>query len=168
MKKTFEHEKQEVQELNGAHKDYLKREFGNRDYNRYLSKPENHKKNIYYHNANSKEDKQKILKRGFDLEKNEKDYPLGKGLYLGRDKNALTKFYTQNVNRPEDFTITITGKFNFLDLTNEDKLRNVLSKAELFKKNIVDYTLALGFDGIRYYDPDATGEEFVLYNLKNK
>lgn len=168
MKKPFEQEKQEVQKLNELHKDYLKREFGNNDYDRYLSKHKNHKKDVYYHNTNSQEDKMKILKTGFDIEKNEQDYPFGKGLYLGRDKNALTKFYTQNVNRPKDFTITITGKFNFLDLTNEDKLRNMLNKAELLKKNIADYTLALGFDGIRYYDPDATGEEFVLYNLKNK
>ncbi len=27
-------------------------------------------------------------------------------------------------------------------------------------------TLLKGFDGIRYYDPLATGEEFVLYNTE--
>ncbi len=24
----------------------------------------------------------------------------------------------------------------------------------------------MGFDGIRYYDPQATGEEFVLFNTE--
>lgn len=31
-------------------------------------------------------------------------------------------------------------------------------------KNFIE-VIKQGLDGIRYYDPDATGEEFVLFNI---
>jgi len=32
------------------------------------------------------------------------------------------------------------------------------------KDNLEEKVLSMGYDGIRYYDSEATGEEFVLFN----
>lgn len=82
----------------------------------------------------------------------------GRGLYLGRDKNALINFYSDNVNNPKSFVLKIVGDFNFLDLL--DKQDFLMENRE----NLEEKVLSMGYDGIRYYDPDATGEEFVLFN----
>jgi hypothetical protein len=41
---------------------------------------------------------------------------------------------------------------NGIKMTNSDKVGK--------------FVMDMGFDGIVYYDPQATGEEFVLFNLK--
>ena len=41
---------------------------------------------------------------------------------------------------------------NIKDTVNSDKVGKIV--------------MGMGFDGIRYYDPYATGEEFVLFNLE--
>ena len=79
-------------------------------------------------------------------------------MYLGRDKKALTNFYFADVNKPQDFTLKIIGDFNFLDLVGNQKF------LQENKDSLEEKVLSLGYDGIRYYDPDATGEEFVLFN----
>lgn len=73
-------------------------------------------------------------------------------MYLGRDKNALVNFYDPDWNN-NDYIIKIIGNFNFYDGINNEIPKNPI---EVIKQ---------GFDGIRYYDSDATGEEFVLFNI---
>lgn len=136
----------------------------------YLSNPDNFKENAFYHYANSLHDQRQILKRGFDVNKvGKQNQGLGKGLYLGRDKKTLMKFYDANLIGDENCIITIKGKFNFLSLLSEAKLQKFLKKArKMFPDDpdcIEKYTTKLGYGGIRYYDSLATGEEFVLFDL---
>jgi hypothetical protein len=104
---------------------------------------------------------------------------VGKGLYLGRDKDALISFYDQEEeNKKVDAYI---GNPNWFDLmryedykryeeeairkygknyVEKNSLADIDIKGEMLKKLAIEK----GFDGIRYYDPQATGEEFVLFN----
>jgi hypothetical protein len=92
-------------------------------------------------------------------------------LYLGKDKQALINFYD---NEEEGFPIdTYMGNPKWLDLADYSKYEKF--KSDLNKMNIKDtinsdkvgkIVMGMGFDGIRYYDPYATGEEFVLFNLE--
>ena len=120
----------------------------------------NYKENIYYHIITPKYDEQSI------------GSGVGQGLYLGKDKNVLIKFYGLDyIDNDEKVPLqTFYGNPNFLDLTDHDNF-NIFK--EHSKKEFPDeennnelkkMTLKLGYDGIRYYDPIATGEEFVLYN----
>ena len=170
MIKDFETQKREVIEINSS--DYiinhLKKEFkGRSDYWSYLSNPDNFLPNIYYHQANSKKEARSIIKYGYDecfmLEYN---CGLGKGLYLGRDKNALIRFYSNDFCNPEDNIVIIKGNFNFANLIKENNLKSFIKEADRFGISLKGYTLSKGYDGIRYFDPDATGEEFVLYRYK--
>lgn len=159
MVKKFEQQKNEIKKLHKKYESYLRREYDGRDYFCFLSNPNNFGENIFYHQANSTKERNSIIRNGFNENKVKKsNCGAGRGLYLGRDKNALMNFYVDDVNSPQDFTVKITGKFNFFDLLdNQDFLRQN-------KNNIESKVLSMGYDGIRYYDPDATGEEFVLFN----
>jgi len=104
---------------------------------------------------------------------------VGKGLYLGRDKDALISFYDQEKeNKKVDAYI---GNPNWFDLMRyEDYSRFIEEAIRKYGKNYVEknsladidikgemlkkLAIEKGFDGIRYYDPQATGEEFVLFN----
>ena len=93
---------------------------------------------------------------------------VGKGLYLGKDSRALNNFY--NCDGEYGEIIQFVGAPRFLDLTLPSALDDFEIEAiqefgkdpnrEYFKKK----TIAMGYDGIRYYDFSATGEEFVLFN----
>ncbi len=159
MSKDFETQKKEVKNLHKKYEEYLNSEYSGRDYFLNLSNPDNFVDGIYYHQANSEKEKKGIIINGFDVNKIKKsNCGLGKGLYLGRDKQALINFYSENMNNPSDFTLKIKGDFNFLNLLdNRDSLLEN-------KENIEEKILSMGYDGVRYYDPDATGEEFVLFN----
>jgi len=156
--KTFKEEKKEIDSLNRNHKSYWEREFNGRDYSDIICNPKNFKRNIYYHQANSEEEKQSILENGFDIYRIRKsNCGAGRGLYLGRDRKVLVNFYNE-VICGFDFSIKVIGEFIFFDtITNDDFAFN--------QANIEKYILEKGYDGIRYFDPDATGEEFVLFNL---
>jgi len=159
MTRNFETQKSEIKKLHKKYEGYLDREYSGRSYACFLSNPDNFFDGIYYHQANSPEERESILENGFDETKVSHSHcGAGRGLYLGRDKKALTNFYVSNVNKQQDFTIKITGSFNFLDLVEN---REFLQKN---KDCLKEKVLSMGYDGIRYYDPDATGEEFVLFN----
>jgi len=130
---------------------------------RFHAKTINYKPNTYYH-----------------LNTGGLNAGVGKGLYLGRDKDALIAFYdVEEENKTVD---TYVGKPNWLDLIDykdyelfEEQavkkygkpidvksISDIDRKGEMMKKLAIDK----GYDGIRYYDPQASGEEFVLFNTK--
>lgn len=116
-----------------------------------LARAENYKTNTFYHATGG------IGEAG-----------VGEGLYLGKDKKALNNFY--NCDGEYGEILEYEGNPKFIDLT----LYSAFEKFE--KEAIIKYgkqkhnehlkklTIEKGFDGIRYYDPIATGEEFVLFN----
>jgi hypothetical protein len=132
--------------------------------NQYHAKTKNYKPNTYYH-----------------LNTNGLNAGVGKGLYLGRDKDALISFYDlEGENRKVD---TYVGNPNWLDLIKyedydryEEEAIKKYGKNQVSKSPILDLdsrgemlkklAIEKGFDGIRYYDPQATGEEFVLFDVK--
>jgi hypothetical protein len=117
-----------------------------------LAKTKNYKTNTFYHATGG------IGEAG-----------VGRGLYLGKDKKALNNFY----NSDSEFGTIIEYKGNpkFLDLVLykdfDDFEKQAIKKYGKIKHNdhLKEFTLEKGFDGIRYYDPFTTGEEFVLYNV---
>ncbi len=165
----LERAKIEIKRLNNSKKikRLLREELGVEPNEWYLSNPDNFKENTFWHYANSLQDKRQILREGFDVNKvGKQNQGLGKGLYLGRDKETLMKFYDANLMGDKNCLITIKGKFNFLSFLSETKLQKFLKKArEMFPDCVQKYATELGYDGIRYYDPLATGEEFVLFDL---
>lgn len=166
--KRFDKEKLEVKRLNSTLKivSTLKREFGDRDYYRYISNPNNFEEDVFYHNANSSEDAINIIRFGYNTNSlDDNNCGVGRGLYLGRDKNALINFYGGNFNNPKDNTVKILGKFKFVNLLLTKKFKSFIQKANRKKMSIENYVLSLGYDGIRYFDLYATGEEFVLFNI---
>lgn len=96
---------------------------------------------------------------------------MGNGLYLGRDPKALDAFYNQFGDR-ELPLFTFKGDPKWLDIA--DPRRKKIWEEYLAKKridplnsNLVGKEVRkLGFDGIKYFDAQATGEEFVLFNTK--
>lgn len=168
----LEQQKIEIKRLNNSKKirRVLREELEVEPNEWYLSNPDNFKENTFYHYVNSLHDQRQILKNGFNVDKvSKQNQGVGKGLYLGRDKKTLMKFYDTNLSGDENCIITIKGNFNFLSLLSEAKLRKFFKKArKIFPDEpdfIEKYTTKLGYDGIRYYDPLATGEEFVLLDL---
>jgi hypothetical protein len=95
---------------------------------------------------------------------------VGHGLYLGKDRRALNNFYNGDGTRGQIIKYRVRAKF--IDLTRFDEFEAfeavAISKFPKREHNEQFKLLALelGFDGIRYYDPIATGEEFVLYNTE--
>ncbi|MDD4528196.1 MAG: hypothetical protein PHF25_09255, partial [Candidatus Margulisbacteria bacterium] len=98
------------------------------------------------------------------------------GMYLGRDPKALSNFYGMIIK--DDFGENpIVSSFKmapkWLDLSNkadETKFLNEVSKKYNVRKGrtaefgdaLEKEIIARGYDGARYFDPYATGEEFVL------
>lgn len=118
-----------------------------------LARTENYQDNTFYHGTG-----------GFG------EAGVGQGLYLGKDKIAINNFYNSD---GEDGEIeTYIGNPNFIDLADYSDFDKFEEEAiEKFGKresnnHLKELTLLKGFDGIRYYDPEATGEEFVLFNTK--
>lgn len=155
--KTFEEQKKEILQLNRKYESYLKKEFGERAIIS-ISNPNNFEEDIFYHQANSYEDKISILENWFNFAFIETSNCWAwRGLYVWRDKKALISFYDPNWNH-SDYTIKIKWKFTFFDsLEKNIDLRNEDVEEKILKK---------WYDGIRYYDPDATWEEFVIFNLE--
>ena len=159
MVKNLKEQKIAIKKLHKKYEAYLKLEYAGRDYSLNLSNPDNFIDGVYYHQANSEEDRNNIIQNGFDAKRVQRsNCGVGKGLYLGRDKNALINFYSDNINNPRDLSLKIRGDFNFLDLLDDQKF------LQENNDNLEEKVLTMGYDGIRYYDPDATGEEFVLFN----
>jgi hypothetical protein len=116
-----------------------------------LAKTKKYKPNIFYHATGG------IGESG-----------VGRGLYLGKDRKALDNFY--NSDGDDGAIIEYRGNPKFIDLSL-DKDFDGFEKEAIKKYGKLKYndhlrrlTLKKGFDGIRYYDPFTTGEEFVLYN----
>jgi hypothetical protein len=170
MNYQFQREKAQIEKLNSSREivSVLRREFGERDFSRYISKPQNFQETVFFHNANSRRDAHAIVKFGFkDQFVTPNNSGLERGLYVGRDKEALVSFYTENQNYPEDNTIKVIGQPKFVDLIGEKDFNKFLRTAKKARKSLRDYTVQLGFDGIRYYDLYATGEEFVIYRYRS-
>jgi len=116
-----------------------------------LAKTKNYKTNVFYHATGGLE-----------------EIGIGKGLYLGKDKYALDCFYNSDSTYGD--IEEYYGNPKFIDLTLYKEFDEFERKAikkygkSINKKYLRLLTLEIGFDGIRYYDPIATGEEFVLYN----
>ena len=128
--------------------DWRKEPFAIEKYNNDIAKIRNYIENYFYHATG-----------GFG------ESGVGKGLYLGKDKYALDNFY--NLGGTEGTIITYYGKPNFIDLTNDVSFNEFVKKAKhSFDTDnfLSDYTLSIGYDGIRYYDIETIGEEFVLFN----
>lgn len=122
-------------------------------YEKDISKTKNYRPGVYYHATG-----------GFG------EIGLGKGLYLGKDEMALHNFYNCEGEFGDNTIIEYRGTPRFIDLT-------LIADYEAFEREAVEMfgddeqksylrklTLQKGFDGIRYFDPIATGEEFVLFN----
>jgi len=118
-----------------------------------LAQSKNYKQNTFYHATGG------IGESG-----------VGKGLYLGKDRRALNNFY--NSDGESGDIIEYRGKPKFLDLAIYDDFNQFEQEAisRYGRREANDHfrllTLKKGYDGIRYYDPIATGEEYVLYNNK--
>lgn len=114
-----------------------------------LAKTKNYKNNLYFHATGGCS-----------------EIGLGKGLYLGKDMRALNNFYNSEGGRIEVYC----GNFKYIDLTQYDDLDKFEEEAKQkfpdcnYNEHLKLLTLSKGYDGIRYYDPIATGEEFVVYN----
>lgn len=137
-------------------------------HNRYHAKTKNYKPNTYY----------RVVAGGAGTG----IANVGKGLYLGRDKQALLNFYGNVVDPEEEREIKLMkfiGTPKWADLLDEKKYKefekeavakykpdfhNSSSTTEAFAESIKKLAIERGYDGIRYYDPFATGEEFVLFN----
>jgi hypothetical protein len=119
---------------------------------RFHAKTKNYQPNVFYHATGG------LGEAG-----------VGRGLYVGRDREALNNFYNMDGGKVEAYE----GKPRFLDLTDFDALENFEREAEQKFGKLADndqvrkLALERGFDGIRYYDPETTGEEFVVYNQKS-
>jgi hypothetical protein len=118
----------------------------------YISNPDSYNDNVYYH-----------------IQCNVGYTGVGDGLYLGKDLISLKNFYD---NDNEYVTYIFKGKPKWLDLMDYNKYRNFekdaiqkYSKDEKSFNHMKKYCLDLGYDGIIYFDPQATGEEYVLFNI---
>jgi len=117
-----------------------------------LAKSKNYKDRIFFHASGG------IGENG-----------VGVGLYLGKDKNAIDNFYNSDGTFGE--IEKYIGAPRFIDLVNyEDfdefeKIAKQNYPNEENNNHFKKLVLKKGFDGIRYYDPIATGEEFVLFNI---
>lgn len=136
------------------------------------------KEGIYYHvgpeKLTTKFDKTKA--RTFDPA-NRGGISMINGLYLGKDQNVLQEFYGLGLDAeglPTKST-KLQGEPKWLDLLDRKAEETFINdvkkkykvkdeKSEKFGEVLEKEVLARGFDGIRYFDPWATGEEFVLVN----
>ena len=124
-------------------------------YEKDIAKTKNYKVNTYYHAVGGTG-----------------EIGLGKGLYLGKDKMALHNFYNCEGEFGDNTIIEYKGQPKFIDLTTLSKYEEFEKEAKTIfgedseKSYLQKLTLKKGFDGIRYFDPLATGEEFVLFNIE--
>ena len=132
--------------------DYTKDEYAIKKYTKDIAKTINYKANTFYHATGG------IGECG-----------VGEGLYLGKDAMALHNFYNGD-GEFGDSVIEYYGNPKFIDLCIEEDFEKFKEEAikkygkDASKSCFVKLTTEKGFDGIRYFDPYATGEEFVLYN----
>ena len=98
------------------------------------------------------------------------------GLYLGRDPKALGKFYGMIIRDELGKTPTISSfkmAPKWLDLSNVADETKFLSevarkygvrqgRTKSFGDALEKEIIERGYDGVRYFDPYATGEEFIL------
>ena len=95
---------------------------------------------------------------------------VGNGLYLGRDEQAILNFYAWDSKEDKASIYHGTPKWlDLMDYSKYDAFESDLKKKgiEMMNSNKVgDIVKKMGYDGIRYYDPTATGEEFVLFNTE--
>ena len=126
--------------------------FSTSKYKKDIAKTKNYKAGVFYH-AN-----------GGSL-----GCGLGQGLYLGKDLMALYNFYNGE-GEFGDEVVEYYGTPKFADLVLPSIYEKFENEAvKLFGKqennnHLRMLTLKKGFDGIRYFDPYTTGEEFVLFN----
>lgn len=127
-------------------------DFARNKYRDDIAKTKNYKQGIFYHATG-----------GFG------EIGLGRGLYLGKDKKALNNFY--NCEGECGYIQVFKGNPKFLDLTYPNSFEDFEQKAieqygkDSSKEYLKKMTINLEYDGIRYFDPIATGEEFILYNI---
>lgn len=131
----------------------IKKAFGSEGVNKdFIAKTENYKEGTYY----------RIEGTGLDYS------GAGQGMYVGRDPKALKAFY----DLENELTIsTFTGQPKWLDITHPDNEAKFINEAELkygkasanARNNLKLLAIEKGYDGIRYFDEEATGEEFVLF-----
>lgn len=116
-----------------------------------LAQTKNYKPNTYYHATGGTG-----------------EIGIGFGLYLGKDKRALSNFYNCEGGEIDIYE----GNPLFIDLALLDDFDNFEEEARQkflnykFNEHFKMLTLSKRYDGIRYYDPIATGEEFVVYNCE--
>ena len=121
----------------------------------YHAKTKNYKKNTYFSIKNFDE-----LVSNF----------YGKALYLSKESHLFPKYFDPENEEPK--IVKYIGEPKWLDLMVYDKaqefkkLINKYYKIELNNScDIGGIVISNGYDGIRYYDSEATGESFVLYNI---
>lgn len=120
----------------------------------YHAKSTNYKPSTYY----------RVLNTGINYA------GVGKGLYLGRDKQALSNFY--DLEQEGLPIVEYKGNPKWLDLMDYARYRKFArtllnNSIEIINSNEVgEIVIGMGYDGIKYYDPFATGEEFVLFNIR--
>lgn len=125
--------------------------FSTDKYKKDIAKTKNYKTGVYFH-AN-----------GGSL-----GCGLGPGLYLGKDLTALHNFYNGE-GEFGDEVVEYHGDPKFADLVLPSLYERYEEEAiKLFGKQEDNNHLRMlalknGFDGIRYFDPYTTGEEFVLF-----
>ena len=135
--------------------DIEKDNFAKSKYEKDIAKTKNYRIDVYYHATG-----------GYG------EIGLGEGLYLGKDKMALHNFYNNEGEFGENTIIEYHGKPHFIDLTSLKEYESFEAEAiktfgnDQKKSYLKKLTLQKGFDGIRYFDPLATGEEFVLFNTE--
>jgi hypothetical protein len=118
----------------------------------FLAKPSNYKPNTYYRVDGAGD--------GYA--------GVGNGLYLGRDKQALINFY--DIEGEGRQVQEYVGAPNWMDLMEYEAYEQFEKQAASYGIDLINsnevgkLVIELGHDGIRYYDPMATGEEFVLFN----
>lgn len=93
------------------------------------------------------------------------------GMYLSTDPKAIKEFYGMDM---ESVTTKAYGNPRWLDLMDRNSETKFLSEVEEkysvkdgapeFGRAIAKELTARGYDGIKYFDPWATGEEYVLVN----
>lgn len=132
----------------------------------FYAQPKNMKQDVYYHYSPDGKLNAADLMKG-SAERFDKQ--LGPGLYVGQDAGALQEFYGLDVRGGR--TIKLTGNPKILDLTDSFKaIDDVVKEAKKTFPNekypLKSWVQQQGYDGLKYFDPIATGEEYVIYNPK--
>lgn len=163
---TMQNEITEINALNEHWMPHIAEQYETNQPDQYLVKGCNLQAGIYYHNCRCEEDRESILRSGFNFKKTmDRKNGFGRGLFCGRDREAVFGFYTSDLSKPRDSIITINGEFRFISFLCLDKLNSFLDS---FASPgwMQSWLFSHHYDGIRYYDPHCTGEEFVLYKLE--